>query len=562
MSDITSAAAPAPVKNLTYEMSRRIADHFPFPTARATQTQALEAVQRWLHSDKKFFILEGPTGFGKSGVGIAAGSYAKTLPAYGNFEPGAYILSPQKTLTEQYMDDFEKNGLVELKGQANYFCPAFDMDCEAASLIFEDEHNRNTCHGYKPAKERFVRNPLGTTNFAYYLAETTTAHQLPDRTLLVLDEGHNCEDMILGFTDTNITKKHCDEYKTPRLPIFAEGDTSGVRLWLTETFVPAVQRFSFTVREEFQKARQGGDTEKKAKLAKKMNGIDKFLERISLFVNADEPDEWFAYSDWDEKKKLGTGDLIIKPLTARLFADRILFSKAHKVLIMSATILDFGTFMRNLGIEASNAEILAVDSEFPVENRPIFFDEVGDMGWKNIKVTLPLMAERVGTLLGRYGKSKGIVHTQSFSTNGYIVNHMQTTDHASRVLTHSKDVKGSREAAVEKHYAVMSDPTVLFSPSMTEGLDLKGDLSRFQIIVKVPYPALDPYVRARMQKDPDWYQWLTALKLVQATGRSVRSSTDKATTWILDAGFRTFMRRAQVVLPRWWTDSVVDMKNL
>lgn len=567
MSDTTAAA---PAKSLSTEMSHSIMDHFPFPSARATQIQALEAVQKWLSSDKKFFILEGPTGFGKSPIGIAAGSYAKTLPTYGQYEPGAYILSPQKSLTEQYMNDFASNGLVELKGQANYYCPEFDMDCEAASTVFEDMHNHNTCHGYKPAKERFVNAPLGTTNFSYYIAETNSAHQLPDRTLLILDEGHNCEDIILGFTDTTITQKICDDYKTPRLPVFKEGDTARVREWLNQTFVPAVQTYGYDLRAEFQKARESGDTETKARLAKKLNALDKFLSRIALFTNADQPGEWFAYSDWDASKKAyvndrgvdnrGTGNLIIKPLTARLFADQILFSKAHKVLIMSATILDFDTFMRNLGIERDNAMILAVDSEFPVENRPIFFKEVGDMSYKNINFTLPLMAQEVDSLMTRYVTHKGIVFTQSFKTNKYIVDHIQSTQHASRVLTHSTDMKGSREQCIANHKAA-TIPTTIFSPSMTEGLDLKENLGRFGVIVKVPYPALDPYVRARMQRDSDWYTWLTALKLVQASGRIVRSKTDTGDIWILDSGFRTFLRRAKDILPRWWTDSIVDMKK-
>ena len=559
MSEETAATA-APV-NLTHEMSHVIMDHFPFPTARPTQTQALKAVEKWLSGPKKFFILEGPTGFGKSGIGIAAGSYAKTLPTYGAYEPGAYLLSPQKSLTEQYMNDFEKNGLVELRGQANYFCPEFDMDCESASLVFEDMHNHETCHGYKPAKARFIGSPLSVTNFAYYLAETTTAHQLPDRTLLVLDEGHNCEDIILGFTDTNITQKKCDEYEAGRLPLFHEGDTARVCEWLNNIFVPAVQTKYRTFRADLQKARDSGDSEQKSKVAKKINATDKFLKRIAMFTNAEQPEEWFAYSDWDENKKKGTGDLIIKPLTARLFADQILFCKAQKILIMSATILDFATFMRNLGIDPADAEILAVDSEFPLENRPIFFKEVGDMSWKNIDRTLPLMAQEVGSLLTRYATKKGIVHMQSYKTNRYIADYIGTTAHASRILTHSSDVKGSREQVIETHKA-SADPTVIFSPSMTEGLDLKENLGRFGIIVKVPYPALDPYVRARMQRDPDWYQWLTCLKLVQATGRIVRSKTDRGHIWILDAGFRTLLRRAGRRLPRWWTDSIVDMKKL
>lgn len=560
MSNESTATTPAPVKNLNHEFAHDIMRHFPFPSSRPTQEQALKAVERWLSGPKKFFILEGPTGFGKSGVGIAAASYAKTLPTYGNYQPGAYILSPQKSLTAQYMTDFAQNGLVELKGQANYHCAEFDMDCESAGLIFEDLHNTTTCSGYKPAKRAFLHSPLSVTNFSYYIAETTSAHELSDRTLLVLDEGHNCEDQILGFTDTTLTQKICDLYDV-KLRLFNEGDTATVREWLTDVFVPAVQTKYSSLRTELQAAKLKGDSSKKSEIAKKINAVDKLLQRINRFRNADQPNEWFAYSDWDEEKKKGTGNLIIKPLTARLFAEEILFNKAQKVLIMSATILDFGTFMRNLGIQPEDAEILAVDSEFPLENRPIFFKEVGDMSFRNINNTLPLMAKEVESLLTRYGKRKGIVHTQSFKTNKYIVDHIHTTSHVSRILTHSTEVKGSREATIEAH-KVSLEPTVIVSPSMTEGLDLKEDLGRFGIIVKVPYPALDPYVRARMQRDEDWYTWLTALKLVQATGRIVRSKTDRGHIWILDSGFRTFLRRAGDKLPRWWVDSIIDMKKL
>jgi ATP-dependent DNA helicase DinG len=202
-----------------------------------------------------------------------------------------------------------------------------------------------------------------------------------------------------------------------------------------------------------------------------------------------------------------------------------------------------------------------VDSEFPLENRPIFFKEVGDMSYKHINNTLPLMAAEVSALMTKYTKQKGIVFTQSFKNNKYIVDHVQTTEHADRVLTHSGDMKGSREACINNHKEAQH-PTVIFSPSMTEGLDLKEDLGRFGILVKVPYPALDPYVRARMQRDSDWYTWLTALKLVQASGRIVRSRTDRGHIWILDSGFRVFLRRAYKILPKWWTNSIIDMKKI
>jgi Rad3-related DNA helicase len=101
------------------------------------------------------------------------------------------------------------------------------------------------------------------------------------------------------------------------------------------------------------------------------------------------------------------------------------------------------------------------------------------------------------------------------------------------------------------------EPTVLLSPSMTEGLDLRDDLSRFQIVAKVPYASLaDPYVKTRMELDPDWYQLQTALTLVQALGRSVRSSDDHAISYIIDGDFARFMSQAQSILPDWWLDSI------
>jgi Rad3-related DNA helicase len=96
---------------------------------------------------------------------------------------------------------------------------------------------------------------------------------------------------------------------------------------------------------------------------------------------------------------------------------------------------------------------------------------------------------------------------------------------------------------------------------MAEGLDLKDDLSRFQIICKVPYPYLDQYTRSRMKLDPAWYRWRTALTLVQATGRSVRSKDDHAITYVADAEFERFISENMSCLPRWWIDAIRWPKN-
>jgi Rad3-related DNA helicase len=92
---------------------------------------------------------------------------------------------------------------------------------------------------------------------------------------------------------------------------------------------------------------------------------------------------------------------------------------------------------------------------------------------------------------------------------------------------------------------------------MTEGVDLKGDLARFSILCKVPYlPTQDPVVQARMEYDQDWYAYKTAMTIVQAPGRAIRTETDQAVTYLIDPAFQGFLRRNQHLFPAWFLDSL------
>jgi|TARA_B100001540_G_scaffold21134_1_gene17429 Rad3-related DNA helicases len=76
----------------------------------------------------------------------------------------------------------------------------------------------------------------------------------------------------------------------------------------------------------------------------------------------------------------------------------------------------------------------------------------------------------------------------------------------------------------------------LLSSSLWEGVDLKDDLSRFQIIAKAPYPMLsETRTKIKMQKFPLWYKAQTIMKLLQGFGRSIRDKNDWADTYVLDS---------------------------
>ena len=92
---------------------------------------------------------------------------------------------------------------------------------------------------------------------------------------------------------------------------------------------------------------------------------------------------------------------------------------------------------------------------------------------------------------------------------------------------------------------------------MTEGVDLKGDSSRFQIVCKIPYPYLgDPLTKKRMNRWPWWYGLQTAKTIVQGVGRSVRSIDDHAVTYILDEDWHYFYGRNREMFPTSFKDAL------
>jgi Rad3-related DNA helicase len=85
---------------------------------------------------------------------------------------------------------------------------------------------------------------------------------------------------------------------------------------------------------------------------------------------------------------------------------------------------------------------------------------------------------------------------------------------------------------------------------MTEGVDLAGDASRFQVLCKIPYPFLgDKLVKKRMHKWKWWYPFQTTKTIIQSIGRSIRSEDDTAVTYILDSDWGKFYRINATLFP-------------
>jgi Rad3-related DNA helicase len=177
------------------------------------------------------------------------------------------------------------------------------------------------------------------------------------------------------------------------------------------------------------------------------------------------------------------------------------FDKYYKTLIMSATILNHNTFCRSVGLN---------------------HDDVKFIKLQQVKSNIVKTIDKIMTL---HGQDKGIIHTTSYEQLNFIKENI-SENNAQRLVETNPNIE--RDEVIAHH--VMSNsynnnnnnksPTVLIWPSLYTGIDLKDDLSRFQIIIKVKW------IAAKMEKDKEWYYWQRALRLVQAYGRSIRSKQD------------------------------------
>jgi ATP-dependent DNA helicase DinG len=146
---------------------------------------------------------------------------------------------------------------------------------------------------------------------------------------------------------------------------------------------------------------------------------------------------------------------------------------------------------------------------------------------------------------------KGIIHATSYAQVKFIEKYISPDNNKRMIYT---DPDRPREEVTAEHFR-STEPTVLISPSLHTGLDLKDERSRFQILVKVPNPSKgDRWISAKMEKVPVWYNWQTSLRLVQAYGRSVRSKDDWAKTSVLDSAFGSFVKRNR--LSSWFMEAV------
>jgi ATP-dependent DNA helicase DinG len=442
-------------------------------------------------------------------------------------------------------------------------------------------------------------------NYSNFLAFLPNSKILHPRELLVLDEGHLLETEIVKFRGLSLSKRRWKRYiqdlrmvdygydnleqwieflielETKMLTLI--GNTSMIELLALQRKIKyGLQSLDGVVKGEYESKPTTGSKKKRVVSASNLYDSDdeiaqKYQENISISgVNISEELAADAIRDTErltitinnilsnprnwiiaEIKKEGHEVIKVelKPLDISPYCKHV-FEKCSKVLIMSATILNPKAFCRSVGlIYDKEVKFIQVKSDFPIENRPIYPMNIAYLNFNNLQLPdiKSSITKTIDNIMTIHKKDKGIVHTTSYEQLNFIKEKI-SQENTRRLLVTDPEIQ--RDEIIQEHINSIK-PTVLISPSLHTGLDLKGELSRFQIITKVPYPNKnDRWINAKSNLDEDWYYWQTALKLVQASGRSIRSKEDWAKTYILDSAFGYFVNKNRDILPDWFMQAV------
>jgi Rad3-related DNA helicase len=228
---------------------------------------------------------------------------------------------------------------------------------------------------------------------------------------------------------------------------------------------------------------------------------------------------------------------------------KYIFDYAENVLLMSATIIDHRSFAKNLGI--TNYKYVEVDSTFDAKKAPIYVSVTNKLNHANIEKMMPRLIDQIESICEDHRNDKGLIHTHTMQ----ITQHLQKKLKDKRFIFRDGELKN--ELIIDKHFK-SKEPTVIVSPSMTFGVDLRDDYARFQIIVKAGFlPLGDTRIKRLFEEDKKWYTNKMLSNLVQACGRGIRSKDDYCVTYILDGSVFDVVINNKLSLPKYFLDRFV-----
>jgi|TARA_R110002020_G_scaffold83065_7_gene205758 ATP-dependent DNA helicase DinG len=529
-------------------------------TPNSAQVKLLKNIDQAFNDGYKFVVCNAPTGSGKSFISktLANASNEPTqdfkdlITSYVAFKmdqsgvysheqecedeqpAGTFALTITKALQDQYKSLFK--GTTILKGKSNYISTIdSNIDVELESLIMPknilEDHRRSHKCPYHNDRRDALTNTFAALNYNMFFS---LPNHVKKRQYLICDEAAELEDQLVKEFSCNVSFEMLSKMDIVVRPFYSKNNTNVIK-WITNLLIDLSDKI-----DELRDIITNTNSNNKRfiiETRKQLVGIRNLHTKLSLIIET-----------WDESEYLfetSRDGINFMPLKVNNLSNR-LFKYADKVILMSATIIDPSNFCKSLGID--KFKYVEAESSFNANNAPIFCNTKVKLNYHNLKRSLPKVVEQIKQICEYHKNDKGIIHTHNNTITSFLLKQLKD----SRFLIREPGVRN--EVILEQHLK-NNDPTVMVSPSMSHGVDLKDNLARFQIIVKAPYlPTKDKRIDRLMNSDFNWYINKMLCSVIQSCGRGVRSKKDYCTTYILDGAIVESVVKNKHKLPKYFID--------
>jgi Rad3-related DNA helicase len=532
-----------------------ILSFFPLKTPRSNQKAVLLEVDNAFKEGKKFIILEAPVGSGKSPVAM---TFARKFR-------DSHILTPQKSLQNQYYEDFEEDSVL-MKGRNAYPCtrgrgkriylkvisdihkgqvkqPARGEDSCATAPCRNSQTVYNLCvesQGacpYTAAIETAQQHHTVIHNIHSFIFQTNFSGKFEKRKLLVVDEAHLIEGIIREFITKKITVRGLVEALDMPEEISVD---AWCDFFESERFLPAITASEKALKEVDETY---------------VTEQDKYLEQILTFR---EKADYYGHAFTVRRIPNYVGERCINttfefiPHSVGNAPTNLIFNFGEHVLLMSGTIYDKTMFCKSIGINPDDAYFIRVPSTFPVKTRPIYLkpDYQVDTSFANWDSNFKDMIAKISKILKIFHDVKGLIHVPSYQAAEEIASWLPPD----RVIWHDKT---NAQEKLQEFYN-STEPKVFLSPVCQQGVDFKYDRARFQIVLRIPYlNTSDEYVKHVVENDFPKYNYWALLTFGQQIGRVNRAEDDFGVTFLMDSRFNKFIQKNSAKLPKWLKDAFI-----
>ncbi|MFB6083995.1 MAG: helicase C-terminal domain-containing protein [Halorientalis sp.] len=529
----------------------RIESEFPAPSYRGNQEQALADIRAAFEAGNDVVLVRAPTGSGKSLLARAIAGAARTAGEAEANEPiGAYYTTPQVSQLDDVAADDLLEDLEIIRGKNNYSCilpGETDTPVDQAPCARERKFDCQVKHRCPYFSDRSIaaNRPIAAMTLAYFM-QTAGSDVFGTRDVVVIDEAHGLAEWAEMYATIDLSPREVPVWEDVEPPEIDGPDDA-------ERYAERVMRIASRRQEELR-----GNAELDPEEVAERDRLTELISELQWFLDDyRDPD---SATTWVVDQPDGAGTAVtIKPMNPERYLKHTVWDRGQKFALLSATILSKTAFCAGAGLDPSRVALVEVDHTFPVENRPLYDVTQGKMTYEERDRTLPRMAETLVRIMGAHPAEKGLVHCHSYGIQERLADHLREYGVDERIRVHDRE---NRDAVLST-WKRSDGNEVFLSVKMEEALDLEGDLARWQLLCKAPYPnTRDSRVAQRLEDGQwGWYYRAALRTVIQACGRIVRAPDDHGATYLGDSSLLDLFERARTDMPDWFADQVDRMSE-